>query len=140
QRADCESGLKQLCGCGLAFYLAVALRSHGRKAGWFPVGSEPNLKQHLDLVVMATAADMVPLTGDNHILVRHGLEILKESKKPGVRALLDVAGVSSKAMSLGNLGFVIGPRINASGRMGSASRALELLTTTDARRGTELAI
>ena len=140
QRSDCESGLKQLCGCGLAFYLAVALRMHGRKEGWFEgLKSEPNLKQHLDLVVMATAADMVPLTGDNHILVRYGLDVLKRTKKPGVRALLEKAGIGSKDVSPSHLGFVIGPRINASGRMHSASLALELLTTEDEGRADELA-
>jgi single-stranded-DNA-specific exonuclease len=140
QRADCESGLKQLCGCGLAFYVAMALRAHGRANGWFKAGMEPNLKQHLDLVVMATAADMVPLTGDNHVLVRYGLEVLKTSKKPGVRALLEAAGLGLKGdISPGHLGFVIGPRINASGRMQSASLALELLTTEDPRRAGELA-
>jgi single-stranded-DNA-specific exonuclease len=131
QRSDCESGLRQLCGCGLAFYLALALRMRGREEGWFPPGQEPNLKQHLDLVVMATAADMVPLTGDNHILVRQGMDVLKTSKKPGVRALLEVAGIANKDISPGNLGFVLGPRINASGRMQSAKLALELLTTQD---------
>jgi len=140
QRPDCESGLRQLCGCGLAFYLAMALRSRGRQDGWFPSGAEPNLKQHLDLVVMATAADMVPLTGDNHILVRHGLTVLKKSTKPGVRALLDAAGVGQRDLSPGHLGFVIGPRINASGRMHSASLALEMLTTQDSIRATELAL
>ena len=140
QRKDCESGLKQLCGCGLAFYLAVALRIQGRAEGWFTEGkSEPNLKQHLDLVVMATAADMVPLTGDNHILVRYGLEVLKKTKKPGVRALLEKAGLGSRDVSPSHLGFVIGPRINASGRMHSASLALELLTTEDELRADELA-
>jgi single-stranded-DNA-specific exonuclease len=139
QRADCESGLKQLCGCGLAFYLALALRIRGRKDGWFPEGAEPNLKQHLDLVVMATAADMVPLTGDNHILVRQGLEVLKRSRKPGVAALLEAAGLGSRELSPSHLGFVIGPRINASGRLQSASLALELLTTTDALRAAALA-
>jgi single-stranded-DNA-specific exonuclease len=139
QRPDCDSGLKQLCGCGLAFYVAMALRAHGRGKGWFAGGAEPNLKQHLDLVVMATAADMVPLLGDNHILVRHGLDVLKRSKKPGVRALLEAAGLGSRDISPGHLGFVIGPRINASGRMHSASLALEMLTTTDARRAGELA-
>src|SRR6185436_10329418 len=90
QRPDCESGLKQLCGCGLAFYLAIALRSRGREEGWFAhLPEPPNLKQHLDLVVMATAADMVPLTGDNHILVHYGLEVLRYSKKPGIKALLE---------------------------------------------------
>jgi single-stranded-DNA-specific exonuclease len=140
QRADCESGLKQLCGCGLAFYLAIALRSHGRENGWFVGQAEPNLKQHLDLVVMATAADMVPLTGDNHILVRYGLDVLKNSTKPGVKALLEAAGLAFKDISPSHLGFVLGPRINASGRMHSASLALELLTTTDFPRATELAL
>ncbi len=142
QRPDCESGLKQLCGCGLAFYLAMALRSRGRKEGWWTPGSEPNLKQHLDLVAMATAADLVPLIGDNRVLMRHGLEVLRFSKKPGVKALLQEAGLASadgKALSPGHLGFVIGPRINASGRMASANVALELLTTQDAARATVLA-
>lgn len=139
QRPDCESGLKQLCGCGLAFYLAMALRMKSRELGWFEAGKEPNLKQHLDLVVMATAADMVPLTGDNHILVRQGLDVLKKSKKPGVRALLEVAGLTTKEISPGHLGFVIGPRINASGRIQSASLALEMLTTLDDLRAHELA-
>lgn len=141
-RPDCGSGLTMLCGCGLAFYLARALRSRGRELGWWPAGQEPNLKQHLDLVVMATAADLVPLIGDNHILTRHGMDVLKASKKPGVRALLDVAGVggaSGKDLSPGSLGFVIGPRINASGRMVSASLALEMLTTEDQSRGYQLA-
>lgn len=139
QRQDCESGLKQLCGCGLAFYLSMALRARGRLEGWFAPGSEPNLKQHLDLVVMATAADMVPLTGDNHILVRQGLEVLKRSSKPGVRALLQAAGLSLDGISPGHLGFVIGPRINASGRMHSACLALEMLTTRVETRAVELA-
>ncbi len=139
QRSDCDSGLKQLCGCGLAFYLAMGLRIRGRAENWWPEGQEPNLKQHLDLVVMATAADMVPLTGDNHVLVRHGLEVLKSTRKPGVKALLEAAGVGSKDLSPGHLGFVIGPRINASGRMQSASLALELLTTRDASRAFRLA-
>jgi single-stranded-DNA-specific exonuclease len=139
QRADCESGLKQLCGCGLAFYLAMGLRIKGREEGWFTDRPEPNLKQHLDLVVLATAADMVPLTGDNHILVRQGMEVLKHTKKPGFKAMLDAAGVGAKDLSPGHLGFVLGPRINASGRMQSASLALELLSTTDALRGAQLA-
>jgi single-stranded-DNA-specific exonuclease len=140
QRPDCASGLKELCGCGLAFYLAMALRIRGREEGWFEGRQEPNLKQHLDLVVLATAADMVPLTGDNHILVRQGMEVLKHTKKPGFRALLDAAGVGQKDLSPGHLGFVLGPRINASGRMQSASLALELLTTTDPIRGSALAL
>lgn len=131
QQSDCESGLKQLCGCGLAFYLSLALRAYGRDHGWFEGREVPNLRQHLDLVVMATSADMVPLTGVNHILVKQGLEVLKRSQKPGVRALLEAAGLTGSDVSPGHLGFVLGPRINASGRMGSAQTALDLLTTHD---------
>lgn len=142
QRADCESGLRMLCGCGLGFYLLRALRKHGKNQGWWEAGQEPNLKRHLDLVVMATAADMVPLTGDNHILARHGLEVLKFSKKPGVRALLDVCGISEKAdhLSPSLLGFAIGPRINASGRLKSAALALNLLCTEDPVEATQLSL
>ncbi|NDD90552.1 single-stranded-DNA-specific exonuclease RecJ [bacterium] len=139
QRTDCESGLKQICGCAVAFYFAMALRSHGREKNWWASGAEPNLKQHLDLVVMATAADIVPLIGDNHILVRHGMEVLRNSRKAGVRALLAAAGVADRELSPGHLGFVLGPRINASGRMGSASTALDLLTSDDSQRAMELA-
>jgi single-stranded-DNA-specific exonuclease len=139
QRPDCESGLKELCGCGVAFYLIRALRAEGRKRGWWPAGKEPNLKKHLDLVVMATAADMVPLIGDNHILVKQGLEVLKASTKPGVSALLESAGLSHREFGPSSLGFAIGPRINASGRMSNASHALELLTTEDPKRAVTLA-
>ncbi len=139
QRPDCESGLKELCGCGVAFYLIRAIRAEGRKRGWWPVGQEPNLKKHLDLVVMATAADMVPLTGDNHILVKQGLEVLKNSSKPGVTALLESAGIAHREIGPSHLGFTIGPRINASGRMSNASHALELLTTEDPKRAATLA-
>ncbi len=138
-RPDDDSGLKELCGCGVAFYLCRALRSEGRKRQWWTPGNEPNLKQHLDLVVMATAADMVPLVRDNHILVRHGLDVLKQTTKPGVAALLESAGIAHRDVSPSHLGFAIGPRINASGRMSSASHALELLTTQDLTRATNLA-
>lgn len=139
QRPDCPSGLKMLCGCSLAFYLAVALRKASREEEWFKALPPINLKQHLDLVVMATAADMVPLVGDNHVLAKVGLEVLKHSKKPGVQALLRKAGLSSKDISPSHLGFVLGPRINASGRMQNANLAYELLTTEDESRAAELA-
>jgi single-stranded-DNA-specific exonuclease len=138
-RPDCASGLKELCGCGVAFYLIRALRAEGRNRGWWPAGKEPNLKKHLDLVVMATAADMVPLIGDNHILVKQGMEVLKQSSKPGVAALLESAGIAHREIGPSHLGFAIGPRINASGRMSTASHALELLTTEDPRRAVSLA-
>ncbi len=131
QRSDCPSELKELCGCGVAFYALRALRSEGRNRKWWEPGKEPNLKQHLDLLVLATAADLVPLRGDNHILVRHGLEILKSTKKAGLKALMEAAGLKMSDLSPGHLGFVLGPRINASGRMGTANLAFRVLTSQD---------
>lgn len=137
QREDCGSGLKQLCGCALAFYFVRALRSRIRALD--PTRTLPNLRQHLDLVVLATAADQVPLTGDNRTLVRHGLRVLQETKKPGLKALMQVAGVDPTRVSPSSLGFALGPRINASGRLASAGLALRCLTTLDVHEGQALA-
>ena len=141
QRADDPSELKQLCGCALAFYLCIAIRSQLREKNFFVEKkiAEPNMKNLLDLVVIATAADMVPLTGDNRILVKHGLDVLRNTTKPGLRSLMDQAGVEVKTVSPSNLGFVLGPRINASGRMGSAETAYRVLTTEDPEEGRRLA-
>jgi single-stranded-DNA-specific exonuclease len=140
QRADDSSNLKQLCGCALGFYLCMGLRSKAREQKYFEIHKlkEPNLKQLLDLVVLATAADMVPLTGDNRTLVKHGLDILRNTEKPGLRALIKSAGIEVKTLSPSNLGFALGPRINASGRMGSAETAYRVLTTKDAEEGMRL--
>ena len=141
QRADDPSGLKQLCGCALGFYLCMGLRSKGRALKYFETRglTEPNLKNLLDLVVIATAADMVPLTGDNRTLVKHGLDVLRETQKPGLRALIETAGIEVKTVSPSNLGFSLGPRINASGRMGSAETAYRVLSTRDPVEGKKLA-
>jgi len=135
-RADDSSGLKQLCGCALGFYLCLGIRSIARDEKFFEARAnlgviEPNMKSLLDLVVIATAADMVPLTGDNRILVKHGLDVLKNTQKQGLKALCDQAGFATKTMNASSLGFAIGPRINASGRMGSAETALRVLTSKD---------
>ncbi len=130
------SGLKQLCGCALGFYLCLGIRSLARDAG---IVDLPNMKSLLDLVVIATAADMVPLVGDNRILVKHGLDVLKDTQKPGLKALCDYAGFSNKTMNASSLGFSIGPRINASGRMGSAETALKVLTSKDPIESNQLA-
>lgn len=141
QQSEDPSGLKQLCGCALAFYLSMGIRIKARDSGYFTERglSEPKLKNLLDLVVIATAADMVPLTGDNRVLVRHGLRVLRETDKPGLRELMKVAGIEVKNVSPSNLGFALGPRINASGRLGSAETAWKLLTTRDESEGRRLA-
>lgn len=142
QRSDDSSNLKQLCGCALGFYLCMGLRSKARAQNYFALRNlkEPNLKNLLDLVVIATAADMVPLTGDNRTLIKHGLDILRETDKPGLRALIETAGIEVKTVSPSNLGFSLGPRINASGRMGSAETAYRVLTTRDPIEGKKLAM
>jgi single-stranded-DNA-specific exonuclease len=144
QRSDDPSGLKMLCGCALAFYLSLGIRSLAREDGYFQRRAaegviEPNMKNLLDLVVIATAADMVPLIGDNRILVKHGLDILKETQKPGLKALCEQAGFSNKTMNASSLGFSIGPRINASGRMGSAETAYKILISKDSNESNQLA-
>jgi single-stranded-DNA-specific exonuclease len=141
QQENDPSGLKQLCGCALAFYLCMGIRIKAREAQFFELRKipEPRLRDLLDLVVIATAADMVPLTGDNRALVRHGLQVLRETSKPGLRELMKIAGIEVKSVSASNLGFALGPRINASGRLGTAETAYRLLTTQDASEGRKLA-
>ena len=144
QRAEDTSGLKMLCGCALGFYLCLGIRSLARDDGYFQKHAskgvvEPNMKGLLDLVVIATAADMVPLVGDNRILVKHGLDILKDTQKPGLKALCEQAGFSNKTMNASSLGFSIGPRINASGRMGSAETAYKILISKDPIESNQLA-
>lgn len=131
KRNDDESGLDQLCGTGVAFFLCIGLRQELRKKGFFsrPDIVEPNLADHLDLVAVATIADLVPLLGVNRILVWHGLERLRKKPRPGFEALLKVAGIQKVKSS--DCGFLLGPRINAAGRLETAKAALEMLTTID---------
>jgi single-stranded-DNA-specific exonuclease len=142
QQSDDPSGLTQLCGCALAFYLCMGIRIEGREMGWFRDRGipEPKLRGLLDLVVIATAADMVPLVGDNRVLVRHGLQVLRETEKPGLKELMRVAGIEVKSVSPSHLGFSLGPRINASGRMGSAETAYRCLITQNPEEGRVLAV
>ncbi len=141
QKSTDTSGLKYLCGCGLAFYFATAIRKKLRDSGYFQRTSvvEPILRDYLDDVVLATAADMVPLVADNRALVFHGLQVLRKTNRPGLRSMIELAGLKLDSISPGSLGFQLGPRINASGRLSHAGLALECLTTTDESRGRELA-
>lgn len=124
QRLDDTSGLTMLCGTGLAFKLVQAL---------VPLLELPaHLPLHLlDLVALATVADVVPLIGENRILVRHGLKLLATSRWEGLRALIRVAGLTERDIRATHLGFVLGPRLNAAGRIGDAADGLRLLLTDD---------
>jgi single-stranded-DNA-specific exonuclease len=104
------------------------------------LGLPPNLPYHLlDLVALATVADVVPLTGENRILVRHGLRLLVESRWPGLRALIEAAGLAGRELRAGHLGYVLGPRLNAVGRIGDAADGLRLLLSDEPEEAIELA-
>ncbi|MES1260392.1 MAG: DHH family phosphoesterase, partial [Acidobacteriota bacterium] len=127
-RADCSYPNPHLCGAGVAFKLAHALLSG---AGWPQAKLYRVLDSFLKLVAIATVADIVPLTGENRVIVRHGLNGLGNVRNPGLRALLDVAGFKDKIPNATEVGFRIAPAINASGRMDSAGQAVKMFLTAD---------
>lgn len=128
---DCPFPVKDLAACGVTFMLLVALRRHLREAGYFAESPEPDLKEWLDLAAIGTVADMVPLRGLNRALVHHGLARMRVTRRPGVEALCQVAKVDPLEITAGRIGFHLGPRINAAGRVAQASAGVDLLTTED---------
>ncbi len=130
---------RELAAVGVAFHLLLALRKKLRDSGWFSATKpEPNLREQLDLVALGTIADVVPLTGPNRILVHFGLKELARGARPGVLALKSVAQLAGE-VSAGDVGFKLGPRINAAGRLDDASVGVRLLLTTDLREARALA-
>lgn len=129
-RPDDASGLGHLAAVGVAFLLAVATNRALRTAGWYTTRREPDLRQWLDLVALGTICDMVPLTGVNRAFVRQGLLIMAGRGNTGLDALAATAGLG-ETISAGDLGFVIGPRINAGGRVGESDLGTRLLATDD---------
>ncbi len=137
KRADCPYPEKDLCGAGVAFKLVEALL---RTLNWPAERIRKLLESLMKLVAIATVADVVPLTGENRILVKHGLEGLRCVRNPGLRALLDVAGFTEgEAPSARQVAFRIAPRMNAAGRMAEAGDVIELLTTRDGGRARRIA-
>ncbi|MBI4644280.1 MAG: single-stranded-DNA-specific exonuclease RecJ [Deltaproteobacteria bacterium] len=120
-----------LAGVGVALLLASGVRANLRESGWFKRHPEPNLRFYLDLVALGTAADVAPMVGENRILVRQGLKVLEESRRPGLVALKEVAGLEGKPISYRDAVFRLAPRLNAAGRLGQARGALELLLSRD---------
>ncbi|MFM2126404.1 MAG: hypothetical protein RL328_2855, partial [Acidobacteriota bacterium] len=137
-RPDCEYPEKNLCGAGVAFKLIDALAS---RFGWDGTRRERLLDSFLKLVAIATVADVVPLVGENRVIVKRGLEGLQQVRNPGLRALLDVSGfpVEEPPPSATQVAFRVAPRINAAGRMASASDVIEMFLTSDAERAKALA-
>jgi single-stranded-DNA-specific exonuclease len=130
-RADEDSPCGQLAAVGVTFLLLVALNRALRDAAWYDEAHpEPNLLSFLDLVALGTICDVVPLTGVNRALVTQGLKVLASRGKPGIAALADVAKVD-KPLDAYHAGFVLGPRVNAGGRVGDSGLGVRLLTTQD---------
>ncbi len=129
-RLDCGSGLHHVCAAAVAFLAGAATVRVLRKAGWFARRSEPDLLGLLDLVALATVCDVMPLTGFNRALVSQGLKVMARRGRAGVAALLDVTGARD-APTAHTLGFLLGPRINASGRIGEPDLGLRLLLCED---------
>ncbi|PWC29437.1 single-stranded-DNA-specific exonuclease RecJ [Teichococcus aestuarii] len=129
-RLDCTSGLRHLCAASVAFMAAIATLRTLRRAGFFASRPEPNLLGLLDLVALATVCDVMPLTGLNRALVTQGLKVMGRGERPGIAALLEVAQ-AREAPSAYTLGFLLGPRINASGRIGEPDLGLRLLACDD---------
>src|SRR5437870_3101006 len=128
-RRDCLFPDKGLCAAGLAFYLVIGLRARLREAGWFAQSGDPDIRRYLDIVTLGTIADMVPLKGVNRTLIRRGLAELGTSTRPGLIALKEVAHIEGGEISAGQVGFQLGPRINAAGRVDYGIKIVELLTT-----------
>ncbi|MEP6620337.1 MAG: single-stranded-DNA-specific exonuclease RecJ [bacterium] len=124
KRPGCESMDKDLAAVGVAFKLALALT---RALG----GNENFVYGMLDLVALATIADIAPLRGENRVFARYGLKMLSETQNTGLRALIRAAGLDNKALTAGRVGFILAPRLNAVGRLGHALRGVELLLSTN---------
>jgi len=138
----CAFPSKSLAGVGVAFYLMLALRSALRDSGWFEKTglTPPNLAEHLDLVALGTVADVVPLDANNRIMVYQGLNRIRGGKcRPGIRALLEVAGREARTLGASDLGFALGPRLNAAGRLDDMSVGVALLLTEDIGQARALA-
>ena len=139
KRYGCGFPEKELAGVGVVFMLVRGIRRLIRGGDPGDRDVEPDLQRYLDLVAMGTVADMVPLRGDNRLLVRAGIEEIRGNPRAGVSALLSVAGIAAETASESDLGFRIGPRLNAAGRVGESRRSSDILITGDRREAFRLA-
>lgn len=137
----CDFPSKSIAGVGVIFYVLMALRAALRDSGWFTAQRpEPNLAELLDLVALGTVADVVPLDANNRILVHQGLARIRAGRcRPGIRALLEVARRPAERLASTDLGFILGPRLNAAGRLDDISLGIECLLTGDEQLAGDMA-
>jgi single-stranded-DNA-specific exonuclease len=137
-RHGCHFPSKDLAGVGVAFLLAVSVKSALRRRGWsYPL---PDLREYLDLVALGTVADRAPLLGQNRILVKNGMKRLLKSRWEGIRALNRICRLTGPDLTTYDLSFKLAPRLNAPGRMDGPELGIEILTTSEATAADELAI
>ena len=139
---DCGFPSKSLAGVGVAFYLMLALRTFLRDKGWFEAQgiTPPNLAELLDLVALGTVADVVPLDANNRILTWQGLSRIRAGKcRPGIKALLEVSNREAQKLAASDLGFALGPRLNAAGRLDDMSVGVALLLCDNIGEARQLA-
>lgn len=138
----CEFPSKALAGVGVMFYVLLALRARLREMGWFTAQRpEPNLGELLDLVALGSVADVVPLDANNRILVHQGLARIRAGRaRPGLRAILEVAGRDHRRITSTDLGFILGPRLNAAGRLDDMALGIECLLCEDEVLSRDMAV
>ncbi|MBT4878850.1 MAG: single-stranded-DNA-specific exonuclease RecJ [Alphaproteobacteria bacterium] len=137
---DDNSDYGYLCAAGVGFLVIVALQSALREDKYFEVNSEPNLLEFLDLVALGTVCDVVPLVDLNRAFVATGLKQMSKGKNIGLKALAAVAGINFQEIDTYHLGYILGPRINAGGRVGKASLGAKLLSTDDEAEAYKIAL
>ena len=139
-RLDDKSNLQYLCAAGVSFMFLVSLNRELRNRKWFNKNNikEPNLNDYLDLVSLGTVCDVVPLIGLNRAIVKQGLKVLKSKKNLGIKTLFDICKIEASP-SVYHLGYLLGPRINAGGRVGKCSHGANLLLNKDPKYSFKLA-
>ncbi|HEY5106157.1 MAG TPA: single-stranded-DNA-specific exonuclease RecJ [Caulobacteraceae bacterium] len=138
-RPDCGSGQGVLAAAGVTFVLLVALTREARRRGLFETRKEPDLRQWLDLAALGAVCDVTQLTGFNRALASQGLKVMSRWANPGLAALIEIAGAKSGPASVFHAGFILGPRINAGGRIGRSDLGARLLATDDPAEAAQLA-
>ena len=136
----CEFPSKALAGVGVIFYVLIALRARLNSLGWYQTVKAPNIAELLDLVALGSVADVVPLDANNRILVHQGLERIRAGRaRPGLKAILEVAKRDYSKITSTDLGFILGPRLNAAGRLDDMSLGIECLLTDDPNAARDMA-
>ena len=133
-----QKGFEDLCAAGVSFIFLIGLNRELRRKGFFRNREEPDLFKFLDLVALGTVCDVVPLKGLNRAFVKQGLAVMKKRENLGIKALCDVSKVNNQPNTQA-LGFSLGPRINAGGRIGNSELGVYLLKETDEIKSLEIA-